>query len=56
MFQACRDVNLRVEDFEGPRFKRIAQIREHCAAGRLDSQLRWSSMPSPATASAAVVL
>ncbi len=56
MFQACRDANLRVEDFEGPRFKRIAQIREHWAAGRLDSQLRWSSTPSPAIASAAVVL
>jgi nucleoside-diphosphate-sugar epimerase len=55
MFQACRDVNLRVEDFEGPRFKRIAQIREHWATGRLDAQLRWSSTPSPSTASAAVV-
>jgi len=31
---------LAADDFDGPRYVRLAKIREHIAAGRLDSDLR----------------
>ncbi len=42
LYVACREASLTLEDFNGPRFKRIVHIRKLLAAGRLDSQLRWS--------------
>lgn len=41
LFAACREANLTLEDFDGPRFKRILHIRKLLAAGQLDSELRW---------------
>jgi nucleoside-diphosphate-sugar epimerase len=41
LYAAYRDAGLRVEDFEGPRYKRIDHIRRLLAEGRLDSSLRW---------------
>jgi nucleoside-diphosphate-sugar epimerase len=38
---AYRQVNLRQEDFEGPRYMRIAHIKRLLAEGALDSTLRW---------------
>jgi hypothetical protein len=32
---------LQLEDFEGPRYKRISHIQELLNSGRLDSNLRW---------------
>jgi nucleoside-diphosphate-sugar epimerase len=43
LYDACRQANLKLEDFDGPRFKRITHIRKLLAAGQLDSQLRWTS-------------
>jgi nucleoside-diphosphate-sugar epimerase len=43
LFDACRLANLKWEDFDGPRFKRIVHIRKLLASGQLDSQLRWTS-------------
>jgi nucleoside-diphosphate-sugar epimerase len=43
LYDACREAKLTLEDFEGPRFKRITHIRKLLADGRLDSQLRWTS-------------
>jgi nucleoside-diphosphate-sugar epimerase len=43
LYDACREANLKLEDFDGPRFKRITHIRKLLASGQLDSQLRWSS-------------
>lgn len=42
LYEACRAANLKLEDFDGPRFKRITHIRNLLAAGQLNSQLRWT--------------
>jgi nucleoside-diphosphate-sugar epimerase len=41
LYKACREADLNLEDFDGPRFKRIVHIRKLLAAGQLDPQLRW---------------
>jgi nucleoside-diphosphate-sugar epimerase len=41
MLAAYRDNDLRIEDFEGSRFMRIARLKELTAEGRLDETLRW---------------
>jgi nucleoside-diphosphate-sugar epimerase len=43
IYDACRQINLKLEDFEGPRYKRIVHIRNLMTAGRLDAQLRWTT-------------
>jgi nucleoside-diphosphate-sugar epimerase len=43
LYTACREAKLTLEDFNGPRFKRIVHIRKLLADGRLDSQLRWTN-------------
>jgi nucleoside-diphosphate-sugar epimerase len=51
MLAAYRDYGLRIEDFKGSRFMRIARLKELIAAGRLDGELRWKDrVPAPATA------
>ncbi|MBO9324032.1 MAG: SDR family oxidoreductase [Roseiflexus sp.] len=42
LYDAYRTIGLKLEDFEGPRYKRIDRIRKLIASGRLDSSLRWS--------------
>jgi nucleoside-diphosphate-sugar epimerase len=42
LHDACREAHLTLEDFDGPRFKRISHIRKLLAAGRINSQLRWT--------------
>ncbi|TMF74608.1 MAG: SDR family oxidoreductase [Chloroflexi bacterium] len=42
LYQAYQDVGLRVEDFEGPRFRRIDQVKHLMAAGDLGVDLRWN--------------
>ncbi len=46
LYAAYQSVGLKVEDFEGPRYRRIDQIRELIASGNLGSDLRWSSEPA----------
>lgn len=41
MLAAYRDYGLRIDDFEGSRFMRIARLKELMADGRLDDALRW---------------
>jgi len=41
LYDAYKKVGLRVEDFEGPRYKRIDHIQGLLASGRLNSDLRW---------------
>lgn len=41
LYDAYRQVELTVDDFEGTRFKRISQLKELLAAGRIDSTLRF---------------
>ncbi len=41
LYEAIQRVGLRLEDFEGPRYKRISHIQQLISAGSLDSTLRW---------------
>jgi nucleoside-diphosphate-sugar epimerase len=41
LFQACQKFGLRLEEFEGPRYRRIDHIKMLLKTGRLDKTLRW---------------
>jgi nucleoside-diphosphate-sugar epimerase len=43
LYDAYRKVSLRLEDFEGPRYKRIDHIQGLLSTGRLDASLRWTA-------------
>jgi len=55
LYAACREAQLTLEDFEGPRFKRITHIRKLLADGRLDRQLRWTNAPRVTVPAASAV-
>lgn len=42
LYETYQKVGLRLEDFEGPRYKRIDQIKQLLSSGRLDKTLRWN--------------
>ena len=44
LHNAYRSIGLKWEDFEGPRFKRVAHVRKLLAEGDLDNSLRWRHM------------
>ncbi len=54
LYEAYKKVGLRVEDFEGIRYKRIDHIKNLLATGRLDLSLRWTTPVSSELASAKV--
>jgi nucleoside-diphosphate-sugar epimerase len=41
LYEAYQAIGLKLEDFEGPRYRRIDQIRSLMAAGNLGTDLRW---------------
>jgi nucleoside-diphosphate-sugar epimerase len=41
LHEAYKNTGLRLEDFEGPRYKRIDHIKQLLSKGRLDETLRW---------------
>ena len=43
LYEAYRRIGLEVEDFEGPRYRRIDQILQLVAAGELGGDLRWKA-------------
>lgn len=43
LYKAFRNANLKVADFEGPKFKRIDHIQNLLRSGRLDENLRWKA-------------
>jgi nucleoside-diphosphate-sugar epimerase len=45
LYQAYQSVGLKLEDFEGPRYRRIDQIRQLTQEGSLGADLRWISPP-----------
>jgi nucleoside-diphosphate-sugar epimerase len=47
LYDAYRTIGLRAEDFEGPRYRRLAHLDELIHSGRLDNRLFWTQ---PATA------
>jgi nucleoside-diphosphate-sugar epimerase len=46
LYQAYQAIGLKLEDFEGPRYRRIDQIKALIAAGNLAVDLRWKSEPA----------
>lgn len=50
LYNAYQRIGLDRNDYEGPRYKRIAQLRERLAAGDLDDTLRWRVKPAAAAA------
>lgn len=42
LYDAFSREGLKLDDFEGPRYKRIAHIRKLIDSGRLDPKLRWT--------------
>jgi len=46
LYEAYKKVGLRLEDFEGARYKRIDHIQGLLASGRLNSALRWQTHDS----------
>ena len=47
LLAAYQRVGIRVEDFEGPRFKRIAHVKQLLAQGKVDENLRWTARVEP---------
>ncbi len=45
LYEAYKAVGLQLEDFEGPRYRRIDQLKQLMASGNLAADLRWSSEP-----------
>ena len=45
LYEAYRSVGLKVEDFEGPRYRRIDQLKALLSSGHLGSDLRWTADP-----------
>ncbi|OLC79406.1 MAG: NAD-dependent dehydratase [Deltaproteobacteria bacterium 13_1_40CM_4_68_19] len=45
VYEACKTVGLKLEDFEGPRFRRIDQLKQLMRVGNLGPDLRWLSEP-----------
>jgi nucleoside-diphosphate-sugar epimerase len=48
LYETYKKIGLVLEDFEGPRFKRIAHIRKLIADGVLDNNLRWTNQEATA--------
>jgi dTDP-D-glucose 4,6-dehydratase len=42
LHEAYRERGIKIEEYEGARFKRVAFVKQLLAAGRLDASLRWS--------------
>ncbi len=42
IYQSYRRIGLNKDDYEGPKYKRIAQLKELLASGQLDENLRWT--------------
>jgi nucleoside-diphosphate-sugar epimerase len=48
LYEAYKSAGLKLEDLEGPRYRRIDQIRELLARGELGKDLRWRVEPPAA--------
>ena len=49
LYAAYQQVGLTLEDFEGPRYKRVEHIKYQLSTGRLDTTLRWREQEVPLT-------
>lgn len=50
LYQAYQRIGLKLEEFEGSRYRRIDQIRKLLDKGKLDSNLRWRTSHMPPAA------
>jgi nucleoside-diphosphate-sugar epimerase len=48
LYEAYKAIGLRLEHFEGPRYRRIDQLKRLLADGNLGPDLRWKSEPAAA--------
>jgi nucleoside-diphosphate-sugar epimerase len=48
LYEAYRNTGLRLEDFEGPRYRRIDQLKQLLATDHLGTDLRWRKDPAAA--------
>src|SRR6267143_672707 len=46
LYEAYKAIGLRLEDFEGPRYRRIDQLKRLLADGHLGPDLRWKREPA----------
>ncbi len=49
LYRAYQRVGITPEDFEGPRYKRIAHLKDLLSDGSLDASLRWQKTAQPST-------
>ena len=54
LYETYKEVGLKLEDFEGPRYKRIDHIKQLISGGKLDTDLRWIENSGSAAALAGV--
>jgi nucleoside-diphosphate-sugar epimerase len=45
LYEAYKEIGLKLEEFEGPRYRRIDQLKDLMAAGNLGSDLMWKHEP-----------
>jgi nucleoside-diphosphate-sugar epimerase len=43
LYEAYQKVEIKTDDFEGPRYKRIAHLKELLGTGQIDESLRWKT-------------
>lgn len=46
LYESYKRIGLALDDFEGPRYKRIAHIKRLLGEGMLDENLRWTRQPA----------
>lgn len=44
LYAAYQETGITVEEFEGPRYRRVSHIKELLSSGRLDGSLRWREL------------
>lgn len=52
LYEAYKEIGLKLDEFEGPRYKRIDHIKQLIAGGLLNSDLRWTENAELRTAAA----
>jgi nucleoside-diphosphate-sugar epimerase len=48
LYEAYKAIGLRLDDFEGPRYRRVDQLKRLLAEGNLGADLRWRAEPAAA--------
>jgi nucleoside-diphosphate-sugar epimerase len=54
LYEAYRKYGVKLEEFEGPRYKRIDHIKQLLSTGQLDESLRWRTVSATETYSSVI--